>query len=156
MTFPDSGSFTVSSSSKNLKTVNTKGVNLTLSLSSERSVDLNVEGGLVNYSSSLGTIKFKKNSSVVTFSTSTENTCPLPYAINNIAVFEEEYDFTDDAYCNHKHQYYLKKISQAAEQEDYCLPFASTIHLPNTVTNISDFFFGDVSYNDDKIVVTIK
>lgn len=153
MTFPDTGNFTVSSSSKNLKKVNTKGANLTLSLSSDRSVDLNVEGGLVNCSSSLGTIKLKKNSSVVTFSTSSENTYPLPCAINNIAVFEEGYDFTDDAYCSHKHQYYLKKVFQAAEQKDYCLPFASTIYLPKTITNISDLFFGDVSYNDDKIVV---
>lgn len=65
MTFLDSGSFTVSSASKNLKTVNTKEANLTLSLSSERSVDLNVEGELVNCSSTLGTIKLKKNSSLL-------------------------------------------------------------------------------------------
>lgn len=145
----DSGSFTVSISSKNLKTVNTKGTNLTLSLRCERSVDLNVEGGLVNCPSSLDTIKLKKNSSIVTFSTSSENTYPLSYAINNIAVFEEDYDFKDDAYCNHKHQYYLKKIFQEAEQEDYCLPFASTIHFPKIMINISELFFGDVSYNDD-------
>ncbi len=153
MTFPDSGNFTVSSSSTNLKTVNTNGANLTLSLNSDRSVDLNVDGGLVNCSSSLGTIKLKKNSSVVTSSTSSEDTYPRPCAINNIAVFEEGYDFTNDAYCSHKHQYYYKKVFQTAEQKDYCLPFASTVYLPKSVTNICELFFGDDSYNDDKIVV---
>lgn len=148
MTFPDNGSFMIESECENLKTVNLYGANLNCSLSSSRSIQLNMEGGHLYSSNPLGIMKIKKNSTIESQLVEDKDNFESNHLENKIAVFEDGYDFTDEYYCRNTYHYQKRQFftGNIQEEKKYYLPFADVIYLPKSVTNICDRFFGVDTY----------
>lgn len=144
ITMPDSGNFNITVKSENLKELKLNGASVTCSLQSSRTIDAAIEGGYLSNLTPFGVMKIKKNSVVETVNSSNSSYKNNYDFSNEIAVFEDGYNFSDETYCRNTFEYKKYDFFGNLKEEEYrYLPFANIIYIPKSVTYISDRFFGN-------------